>query len=61
MPATGQPSGQHLIGTTSDVLSVAFSPNCQRLTSGVGYGTIRLWDVYPGPLSDQACKRANRK
>jgi WD40 repeat protein len=35
-------------GHTDQVLSVAFSPDGQRLASASDYGTVKIWDASDG-------------
>lgn len=37
-----------LLGHTSSVNSVAFSPDGQRIASGSGDNSVRVWDFYTG-------------
>lgn len=39
-----------LEGRKSRILSVVFSPDCQRLISASNDGTVRLWDINTGVL-----------
>jgi Tol biopolymer transport system component len=57
--ASGQQIGEPLVGHSSYIGSVTFSPDGQTLASGGSDGTIRLWDVATGqpigePLADLA-------
>jgi WD40 repeat protein len=45
---TGQPIGAPLTGHTSNVNSVAFSPDGKRIVSGSFDRTLRLWDAGTG-------------
>jgi hypothetical protein len=45
---TGAPTGAPLSGHTSDVTSVAYSPDGHRLVSGSWDGTLRQWDAATG-------------
>lgn len=38
----------HLMGHTSEAISVAFSPDSQKLVSGSQDGTVRVWEVASG-------------
>lgn len=40
----------HFIGTTSSVRSVAYSPDGERLVSGLGDNTIKVWSANNGTL-----------
>ncbi len=40
--------GEPLLGHSSEVFSVAFSPNGKHIVSGSDDKTIRLWDVQTG-------------
>jgi ribosome assembly protein 4 len=35
-----------MYGHTEAVLSLNFSPDCTKLASGSGDGSVRFWDVY---------------
>ena len=52
---TGQPVGKPLTGHTSQVTSVAFSPDGTRIASG-SYQTVRQWPTFPDPASAMCAK-----
>ncbi|MEO0377689.1 MAG: hypothetical protein AAF329_24415 [Cyanobacteria bacterium P01_A01_bin.17] len=54
---SGAALGEPLEGHGSEVYSVAFSPDNQRIVSGSSDGTLRLWEVSPGAWIDIACER----
>ncbi|KIJ52093.1 hypothetical protein M422DRAFT_147187, partial [Sphaerobolus stellatus SS14] len=48
---SGKPAVEPLTGHTSYVISVAFSPDGQRIVSGSYDKTIRIWDAQTGCLT----------
>ncbi len=54
---TGKPMGKPLTGHTSEVYSVAFSPDGKHIVSGSGDNTLRLWDVSWESLLQTACNQ----
>ena len=39
-------SSSSMYGHTEAVLSLSFSPDCRKLASGSGDGSLRFWDLY---------------
>ena len=57
---TGEPIGNPLTGHESDVNSVAFSPDSERLVSGSDDKTIRIWDATTGePIGSPLIHESN--
>ena len=57
---TRKPLGEPLIGHSSTVNSVVFSPVGNTFASGSSDGTVILWDVNPESWAKKACAIVNR-